>query len=54
MLQRKRLKLWMKKALEAKGLNPNSYHYTKNLPSELHLIHKETQEQLVLEYREAV
>lgn len=39
MKHERNLKRWMKKLLDSKGLNPSNWHYVKDTPTELHIIH---------------
>ena len=50
MKQGKKLKLWMKLMLKAKKLDPDMHLYTKDIPGELHIIHKHAIKERVIQY----
>lgn len=36
----RKLKRWMKELLKKKGLNWENWHYVKDTPTELHIVHR--------------
>lgn len=40
MKHERKLKRWMKKLLKDKGLNWENWHYVKDTPKELHIVHR--------------
>lgn len=50
----KRLQRWMKDLLKARGMDPDRWLYCKNLPEELHVMHRVTGRKRVLKMERRV